>query len=52
VQLAGGKQVLFYKPTPSQCVDCHGPTGKPATSAESSGAIRPVWVELRLRMAM
>ena len=21
-----GKQVLFYKPTPKQCEDCHGPT--------------------------
>ena len=52
LQLAGGKQVLFYKPTPSRCVECHGPTGKPAASVGRLGAILPGWVDLRPRMAM
>ncbi len=52
MQLVGGKQVLFYKPTPSQCADCHGPTGKPASGAGTMGAISLGWVDLRPRMAM
>jgi cytochrome c7-like protein len=50
VRLLGAKQVLFYKPTPARCIDCHGPTGKPERS-EKVGALRPGWVELRPRMA-
>jgi len=52
IQLVAGKQVLFYKPTPAACVDCHGPTGKPAASLGKIGAMRPAWVGLRPRMAM
>ncbi len=52
VQLVAGKQVLFYKPTPTRCVDCHGPTGKPAAGSRTMGAIRPAWVDLLPRMAM
>lgn len=51
VQLVAGKQVLFYKPTPTRCVDCHGPTGRPAKS-ETFGAHPPNWVDVRSRMAM
>ncbi len=51
VRLLGAKQVLFYKPTPARCVDCHGPTGKPER-LDKVGALRPGWVELRPRMAM
>jgi hypothetical protein len=52
MRLVAGKQVLFYKPTPTRCVDCHGPTGKPAARSGKLGALAPAWVELRPRMAM
>ncbi|HEY6939073.1 MAG TPA: cytochrome c3 family protein [Terriglobales bacterium] len=52
VRLVAGKQVLFYKPTPTACVDCHGPTGRPAARSEKSAAVQPGWVELRLRLAI
>ena len=29
LQVANGKQVLFYKPTPTKCADCHGPDIRP-----------------------
>ncbi|HKW24785.1 MAG TPA: cytochrome c3 family protein [Terriglobales bacterium] len=52
IRLVAGKQVLFYKPTPTACVDCHGPTGKPAARSGRSAAIQPAWVDLQPRMAM
>ena len=52
IRLVAGKQVLLYKPTPTACVDCHGPTGKPAARSGKIGAMRPAWVDLRPRMAM
>ena len=32
LKIVDGKQVLFYKPTPAKCVDCHGPNVKPLQS--------------------
>jgi hypothetical protein len=26
LRMVADKQVLFYKPTPTRCIDCHGPT--------------------------
>ncbi len=52
IRLVAGKQVLLYKPTPTACVDCHGPTGRPAAQSGRSAAVQPAWVDLRPRMAM
>ncbi len=37
LKLVGDKQVLFYKPTPSYCSACHGPTVRPT----SGNIVRP-----------